>query len=138
VTLVLEAAVRDCAGANATLETLWTHVHILVEEAWDARFLYREAGPLLHRPEVAARIRRLLSAERAALARMLGALAKSGAIEASAEIVDGLSRTLVTGIGFHVLELELEGDPGPPRERVARAAAQLMLPVATLAKTKRR
>jgi hypothetical protein len=34
---------------------------------------------------------------------------------------------MTTGIGFHAIELELEGDLGPPRERVARAAAQIML-----------
>ena len=36
VALVLEAAVGDCRHGAATLETLWIHVHILVEEAWDA------------------------------------------------------------------------------------------------------
>src|ERR1700749_1429298 len=35
VGLVLDAAVRACRGEGATVETFWTHVHILVEEAWD-------------------------------------------------------------------------------------------------------
>jgi AcrR family transcriptional regulator len=134
ISAVLEAALTDCKGRNATIETLWTHVHILVEEAFDARFFYREAGALarLH-PDIAPAIRRVANAERAALAGMIAALASSGAIKAAPEIVDGLSRVLVTGIGFHALELELEGDVAPPRERMARAAAQLMLPVAALA-----
>jgi len=133
VAVILKAALDDCAGANATIETLWTHLHILIEEAWDNRFFYREAGSLAHQyPEAAARIRRIVTAERSALARLLTALKKSGAIDASREVLDGLSRTLVTGIGFHALELELEGDAGPPRERNARATAQLMLLVAAL------
>jgi len=34
---------------------------------------------------------------------------------------------MTTAIGFHAIQLELEGDTGPPRERIARAAAQIML-----------
>jgi AcrR family transcriptional regulator len=128
VDLVLEAALEACQGPGATLETLWTHVHILAEEAWDARFLYREAGALaLRHPDLAARIRRIAAAEREALRAMLTAMETAGAIAASAEVIDGLSRLMTTGISFHAIQLELEGDPGPPRARVARAAAQIML-----------
>jgi AcrR family transcriptional regulator len=128
VELVLEAATEECRGEGATLETLWTHVHILAEEAWDARFLYREAGALaLRDPDVAARLRRIATAERKALLTMLTALDEAGVIAGSPETLDGMSRLMTTGIGFHAIELELEGDAGPPRERVARAAAQIML-----------
>ena len=128
VDLVLEAEVEACQGDDASIETLWTHVHILAEEAWDARFLYREAGALaLRDPEVAARLRRIAASEREALRVMLTALNDAGAIHASPATLDGLSRLMTTGIGFHAIELELEGDPGPPRDRVARAAAQIML-----------
>jgi len=134
VELVLETAVQACRGEGASLETLWIHLHILVEEAWDARFLYREAGALaLRYPDVAARIRRIAAAEREAARTMLRALAEAGVLVASPEVVDGLSRIIVTAIGFHAVELELEGDPGPPRDRVARAAAQIMLLVAGFA-----
>jgi AcrR family transcriptional regulator len=134
VELVLEAALGACRGRGATLETLWTHVHILAEEAWDARFLYREAGALaLRHPDLAARIRRITAAEREALRAMLTAMDAAGAIAASPEVIDGLSRLMTTGIGFHAIQLELEGDPGPPRARVARAAAQIMLLPAGLA-----
>lgn len=134
VELVIEAALEACQGGGATLETLWTHVHILAEEAWDARFLYREAGALaLKYPDLATRIRRITVAERNALRTMLEALDKAGVIAGSLEAIDGLSRLMTTGIGFHAIELELEGDPGPPRERVARAAAQIMLLPAGLA-----
>jgi AcrR family transcriptional regulator len=135
VELVLEAALDACQGDGATLETLWTHVHILAEEAWDARFLYREAGALvMHHPDLAARIRRITAAEREALRTMLAALNDAGVVAGSPEAIDGLSRLMTTGIGFHAIELELEGDPGPPQERVARAAAQIMLLPAALAR----
>ena len=128
VELVLEAALEACHGEGATLETLWTYVHILAEEAWDARFLYREAGALvLKHVELAARLRRIAAAEREALRAMLKELEAAGLIVASPEVIDGMARLMTTGIGFHALELELEGDSGPPRARVARAAAQIML-----------
>jgi AcrR family transcriptional regulator len=133
VDLVLAAALEACRDDGADLETLWIHVHILAEEAWDARFLYREAGALaLRYPDIAARIRRIAAAEREALGAMLAALAGRGVISASPEVIDGLSRLMTTGVGYHAIELELEGDPGPPRERVARAAAQIMLLPAAL------
>lgn len=134
VELVLDAAVRACRDEGATLETLWTHVHILVEEAWDARFLHREAGALaLRYPDLAARLRRIAAAQREALRGMLDALAGAGAIAAPSEALDGLARVLVTAIAQHALELDLEGDPGPPRARLARAAAQIMGLVAAYA-----
>lgn len=132
VGLVLEAALGACRGEGATVETLWTHVHILVEEAWDARFLHREAGALaLRYPEVGARLRHIAVAQREALKAMLSALAEAGAITAPAEALDGLALVMTTAIAHHALELELEGDPGSPRERLSRAAAQIMgLPAA--------
>jgi AcrR family transcriptional regulator len=134
VDLILKAAESACQGEGASLEMLWTHVHILVEEAWDARFLHREAGALVRRyPELAPRLRRILTAEREALRTILGALARAGAIVAPGEALDGLASIMTTALGCHAPALELEGDRGPPRQRVARAAAQIMGLVAAFA-----
>ena len=111
--MVLDAARDACRGEAATLETLWTYVHILLEEAWDARFLYREAQALVR--------------QRDTLRALLGELAGRGVIAAGPEVLDGVARLMTTAVGYHALLLELEGDAGPPRERVARAAAQIML-----------
>jgi AcrR family transcriptional regulator len=130
---VLGSGVAACRAPDADLETLWTQVRILSDEAWDARFLYREAGALaLRYPNLAAAIRRILAAERVGLRAMLKALADRGVLQASPEVLDGLSRLMTTGVGFQAIQLELEGDPGAPRERVARAAAQIMLLVLPL------
>ena len=129
VDLVLEAM----AGSEPTLENLWTHVHILAEEAWDARFFWREPALAMGNPRLADLAQGLLARQRQALGTMLAALSEARVIAAPPEVLDGLSRQLVTGIAFHAIALELEGDPGPPRERIARAAAQIMLPVAGLA-----
>jgi AcrR family transcriptional regulator len=128
VALIIEAARDACHGDGATLEALWVHVHVLAEEAWDARFLYREAGALaLRYPDLAARIRRLTTAQRLCLADMLTSLANAGVLLAPPEVIDGLARVMATAIAFHAIQLELDGDAGPPRERIARAAAQIML-----------
>ena len=135
VELVLAAAVEACGRDDVSLETVWTHVHILVEEAWDARFLYREAGGLVLRyPELAAPIRRIAAGEREAVRQMLTALAAKGVITATPAMIDGLSHIAATSIGFHALQLVLEGDTGPPRIRVARAAAQLVQLIAAFAR----
>jgi hypothetical protein len=131
--MVLDALVDVLRAEGASLETLWTYVHILVEEAWDARFLYREAAALVMRSQDLALVfRHVASRERETLAVALTALDRAGVIAASPEAIDGVSRLMTTGIGFHAIELELEGDAGPPRERIARAAAQVMLLPAAL------
>jgi AcrR family transcriptional regulator len=126
--MVLDAARDACRGEAATLETLWTYVHILLEEAWDARFLYREAQALAAaHADIAADLRHILVRQRDTLRALLGELAGRRVIAAGPEVLDGVARLMTTAVGYHALLLELEGDAGPPRERVARAAAQIML-----------
>ena len=67
------------------------------------------------------------------LGEALKRLHAKGAIRAKAELRDGLAGQMATGIVFHAVALQLRGDAGPPRELVARAAAQVMLPAAGLA-----
>ncbi|WP_397404153.1 TetR/AcrR family transcriptional regulator [Phenylobacterium sp.] len=133
VDMVLDALTDTLGADGASLETLWTYVHILIEEAWDARFLYREAAALVMRSQdLAAVFRYVATRERTTLATVLIDLRRGGVISASPEVIDGVSRLMTTGIGFHAIELELEGDAGPQRERIARAAAQVMLLPAAL------
>jgi AcrR family transcriptional regulator len=126
-------AMREAARGEPSLETLWTHVHILVEETWDARFFWRETALAQDHEDLARQARHILIAIRQAAAEMLAALAKAKAIRATAETRDGLSRQIATGVAFHIQALELEGTSEPPRELIARAAAQIMIPVAALA-----
>lgn len=126
-------AMREALAAHPDVETLWTHVHILVEEAWDARFFWREPALALGNEAVAAAARRVMTGLVSGLEDALRRLHEKGVIMAGAEARDGLAGQLATGIVFHAIALELRGDTGPPRERVARAAAQVMLPAAALA-----
>ena len=130
--LVVQAMDEACAG-EADVETLWTHVHILVEEAWDARFFWREPALALDNAAVAAAARRVSTGLRAGLDRALAGLRRVGALDLTPAVRDGLAGQMATGVLFHAIALELAGDPGPPRERIARAAAQVMLPAAAFA-----
>jgi AcrR family transcriptional regulator len=133
VDLVLEAADDAVRGDGFSLETLWTYVQILLEEAWDARFFYREASALaLRQPELAVIYRHIARRQREALLAMLSALTSRRILIAEPEILDGMARIMTTAVGFHVLQMELDGDTGPPRARTARAAAQIMLIPASL------
>jgi len=132
VALVLEAASAACLKEPG-LETLWTHVHILVEEAWDARFFYREPGLAMENRSVAQSARRVQAGQRATLLACLEALRAAGTIGGSLPGSQGLASQMSTLVGFHSIALELAGDPGSDRERLTRAAAQIMMPVVALA-----
>lgn len=126
-------AMREACAARPDIETLWTHVHILVEEAWDARFFWREPALALGNEAAAAAARQVMAGLVSGLGDVLKRLHKAGAIRADAPARDGLAGQMATGIVFHAIALDLRGDTGPPRELVARAAAQVMLPAAGLA-----
>ncbi len=130
--LVLDAATTACLR-EPSLEMLWTHVHILVEEAWDARFFYREPGLAIENTAVAQSARRILAGQRTALLSCLEALRMKGTIGGSLQSSQGLASQMSTLVGFHPVALELAGEAGSERERIARAAAQIMMPVAALA-----
>lgn len=132
IEMVLEA-MREAVATRPDIETLWTHVHILVEEAWDARFFWREPALALGNAAAAAAARRVMTGLVSGLGDALKRLHEKGAIKARAEARDGLAGQLATGVVFHAIALDLRGDAGPPRELVARAAAQVMLPAAGLA-----
>ncbi|MEI6441141.1 MAG: TetR/AcrR family transcriptional regulator [Alphaproteobacteria bacterium] len=130
---LIATALRDAAhSVDLDLQTLWTHVHILVEEVWDARFFWRETALAGTLPDLADQARHILKTIRSAVRETLGALADQGSLCASPEILDGFADQITTGIAFQTSVLTLESAPGSPRERIARAAAQIMLPVAGL------
>jgi AcrR family transcriptional regulator len=123
---LLDEAERAVSAAPA-IETLWTQVHILVEEVFDCRFAYRDGAlnPGL-RPAL-ARIRR---AEIAATQRMLDKLADANRLTASAEIRAGLAQQIALGLSAQLAALDLDDPAEPARARIARAAAMIMLPTA--------
>jgi AcrR family transcriptional regulator len=128
VLMVLGAAAEACQREPA-LEILWTHIHILVEEAWDARFFYREPALAMENLAVGHAARRILSSQHATLFQCLEFLRAAGSIAGSVEASRGLGSQMSTLIGFHAISFELIGEPGSEKDRVARAAAQIMMPV---------
>jgi AcrR family transcriptional regulator len=132
--LVLEGALDDLSRPDAGIADLWTHVHIVLEEVHDVRFLFRESGALAAAyPELKTRYRRTLAALRGATASLLALLAGRGALTGDADTIEQLARTMTLGVVFKLAQLDLEGTTEPPRERIARAAAEVMAPVVALA-----
>lgn len=131
--LILAGAIEALAEKTAGLAEMETQIAILLEETNDMRFLFRETGALVAAfPDLGPRYRRVMSAEYGAVSDMLGALAKRKTIKAPPKLIDALSRQIVLGLSFKLFQLELEGDASTPRARIARAAAEIMAPVAAL------
>lgn len=137
--VIRTVAARACGAPGADLQTMWTHVHILVEEAFDARFAYREAhGVARFDPRLAALMRRLFVTQEGAARDMLEGLTASGALVAGPETLDGLVSQVALGLAFQSVRLEFDApETTPPRALVARTAALVMLPVTGFAATAR-
>ena len=132
--LVLEGAIADFARPDAGLGDLHVQIQILLEEAHDVRFLFREAGALATAfPELGARYRRVLAGQRGGVVTMLEALAARSLLHAAPATIEALARDIVLGLAFKLTQLELEGDTSPPRTQIARAAGEIMAQVGAFA-----
>jgi AcrR family transcriptional regulator len=128
---IASAAMDKCAREGATIEDVWTWVHILVEEAWDARFAYREPFSILRAdPKLAALMRGIFNIQQNAASGLLQSLRSAGVIKASDEALDGLISQLALGLSFQLVRLEFEAGGGhKARDLIARAAALIVLPI---------
>lgn len=118
----------EAARTAPTLQTLWTFVHILVEEAYECRFFYLAPGELCRaHPEIMSLYRRQQQSLVAAFQRWLLSLNAAGALAISAEGVDGVADAMAQAIGMRAPHLGLMGDPGPDKALIARAAAAIMM-----------
>lgn len=128
---IASAAMDKCTREGATIEDVWTWVHILVEEAWDARFAYREPFSILRAdPKLATLMRGIFNIQQSAASGLLHALRSDGVIKASDEALDGLISQLALGLSFQLVRLEFEaGGDVKARDLIARAAALIVLPI---------
>jgi AcrR family transcriptional regulator len=128
---IASAAMDKCVREGATIEDVWTWVHILVEEAWDARFAYREPFSILRTdPKLAVLMRGIFNIQQSAASGLLHALRSGGVIKASDEALDGLISQLALGLSFQLVRLEFEaGGEVRARDLIARAAALVVLPI---------
>jgi AcrR family transcriptional regulator len=124
---IASAAMAKCT----TIEDVWTWVHILVEEAWDARFAYREPFAIFRTdPKLATLMRGIFNIQQNAASGLLHGLRQAGVIKASDEALDGLISQLALGLSFQLVRLEFEaGGDVKARDLIARAAALVVLPI---------
>jgi AcrR family transcriptional regulator len=128
---IANTAIERTAREAATIEAVWTWVHILVEEAWDARFAYREPFTILRTdPKLAILMRNIFNIQQNAASGLLHALRNAGVIKASDEAFDGLISQLALGLSFQLVRLEFDaGGTERARDLIARAAALIVLPI---------
>jgi AcrR family transcriptional regulator len=128
---IANAAMDKCTRDGATLEDVWTWVHILVEEAWDARFAYREPVTLVRTdPRLASLMRHVFNIQQNAASGLIHSLRAGGVIKASDEALDGLIAQLALGLSFQLVRLEFEAGEGVrAKDLIARAAALIVLPI---------
>ena len=124
---IANAAMEKCS----TMEDVWTWVHILIEEAWDARFAYREPIAIVRAdPRLATLMRGVFNIQQNAASGLLHSLRANSVIKASDEALDGLIAQLALGLSFQLVRLEFEaGVDVKARDLIARAAALVVLPV---------
>lgn len=124
---IANAAMEKCS----TMEDVWTWVHILIEEAWDARFAYREPIAIVRAdPRLATLMRGVFNIQQNTASGLLHSLRANGVIKASDEALDGLIAQLALGLSFQLVRLEFEaGVDVKARDLIARAAALVVLPV---------
>jgi AcrR family transcriptional regulator len=132
--LVLEAALTDLSREDSDLQTLWTHVEIIVEETRDVRFLFRESGALaLLLPALRPRYQAVLEKFAYACTGALNALRERGVVDMSDVALDAVAGAMATGLFYKLTQRDLQSDAPPPRQEVERAAAEIMLIVAPFA-----
>lgn len=137
ISAICDYGIKQCQAETANIETLWTQVHILVEEVYDVRFAYREASVLARaEPKIASQIKQANNYINNFCWQSLNGLAKNGAINANQQTIDGLAAQLALGIEYAHMKLEFETTEAiTPRTLIERAAAIIMLPIAAFAKS---
>lgn len=102
-----------------------------MEEAWDARFAYREPLSVVRADaRLANQIRHMFAVQHDAAYGLLHALRASQAIVATDEAFDGLVNQLALGLAFQLVRMEFDAPvTETPRALIARAAALIMLPI---------
>jgi AcrR family transcriptional regulator len=123
--LVLDGALRAFGSEERSdepaLQTLWTHVHILLEETIEVLFFCREPANVA--PE---RFVRVYSALRAGLDVMLESCIVRGALALPSEAVEALAGQIALAILFQPVALMLIAKDLSPRALVRRAGADIM------------
>ena len=128
---IKNAALSACVGTEATIEAAWTWMHILVEEAWDARFAYREPLSIVRADaRLANQMRHMFGVQHDAAWGLLHALRSAGTITPTDEAFDGLVHQVALGLAFQLVRMEFDAQvTEKPRDLIARAAALIMLPI---------
>jgi AcrR family transcriptional regulator len=119
------------AEADPTLELLWTHVQIVLEEIQDTQFLYRDLHATCAVGESVGRgMRTIVAGLRRALHGFLERMTAAGTLPAKEGLPGVLAEQITAAILSRLNQLEIEGHNETPRETVSRATLFVMTFVA--------
>ncbi|MCU0881289.1 MAG: TetR/AcrR family transcriptional regulator [Hyphomonadaceae bacterium] len=132
--MIADGARTALAGDGASLQTVWTHTHILMEELADCRFLWRESGLIGGRDDdLSHALKRACRVLDGFAETAVQALVQSGVVRAGGEGTDGVIDQFAMALAFQLNWLELSGlKTETPRALIERAAGLAMLSLTAL------
>lgn len=135
LSMIADGARDALSGDAASLETVWTQTHILMEELADCRFLWRESGLIGGRDDgLSLALKKACRVLDRFAETTVNGLVAAGVLRAGAQGSDGVIDQFAMALAFQLNWLELSGlKTEPPRALVERAAALALSPVARLA-----
>lgn len=123
--------IMEASREAKDLRSVWTHVHILLEEIHDARFLYWSLHALTVQNEtLATKLRKLMFDLRHSLRQMLEALTRTGTLPHKEGLIAVLAEQSLLGLLFRLNQQALESPSKPGRAQVADAALFVMTLIA--------
>lgn len=123
----------DPGGRPLGVDDLWLWLHLLFEQMWAYRFLYRDLDELAaHDRRLGRRVGALLSRTAATVIEWCRAMARAGTLHASGREIEALAHNvvLVTAYwpSYERIRRAGEGDAGVDAGRVAYQALALFAP----------
>ena len=87
----------DTAADRAvSMEDLWLYLHLMFENIWDYRFLYRNLDDLLARdPKLKSHFTQIVDHKRATVTALCNALAQGGALKADVEEIRAVAENVL-------------------------------------------
>ncbi len=123
----LRTILAGSADRITTIEDCWIYLCILLEEAWDIRFLYRDLADLAHRYGwLGQRMRALLRTERQVLSGMLRSLEAAGVLAIEPKLRAALADQILLTLTFWLAADAVEGPAGDGRTLIGRTVCQIM------------
>ncbi|HXH02899.1 MAG TPA: TetR/AcrR family transcriptional regulator, partial [Candidatus Competibacteraceae bacterium] len=123
----MSAMLEAPQGRTADMEDMWLYLHLIFENIWHYRFLYRDLNDLVQRNrQLRSRLRRILERKIRTAAAICQGLVDAGLMQASAEDIEALANNIVV-VATYWLNFQLTlGRAEAEATQLARGAYQVL------------